>query len=836
MAASTNVWALTSVLLIVLCALPVFAAEDFTATGTGRILATACSPAQGEITVFNTGTFSSVYEIAAEGTAKGWVTFVPDFFELAPGQSAKVQEYLALPCDAEDAFLDVVIATEELELLLAQDVIVQPPDNLQLVPQVYSQSILPCDTAEFTFLLHNPADFTETYSLKVLDAPVPALLSEKKLTLTAGMNETIAITFEPEDCSFAGDFTPVLEVSTDKSRITAAIEMFLRINDSDIPILAEGVGAIRAGFEPQEASFAVENTGNRVTTYSLSIDGAPWITVQPEQITVDARDSETVKLVLQPTETTAAGKHDITLTALVEATGKEYAKGLVIKLGPPTFFENLFTAWLPFTIGGIVALIILIILIVAGVKKYNSPESQAKRAEARAERERRKAEKAAEKEAKLAARAQAKQQKIDDKQRRKAEQAADEERRAKEAEKHAREIERERARAEKAYDRKIRKDNLVIPNDSIVLGMKMPGKKLLKLALLLLILIIVAFGLTFRATLAANSQAVMTGLVVLIVIYLLHRLRRMRTVRRRWKLALANKLYLADTKWRKGLTQVSFKLNTVVEKLAVLVRRRKPSLVPPTKYTYKTFAITANVDNYNVMGARLKFAVKKSWLLRNRISPDTVQLLRLDNDRWQNILAEPVSTDDKYVYYVADSDGFGEFAIIGKPGKRASAPRPSIDWHKVSYVIFGIVAVIALISLGLVLPNNTPTVGIPSQAWKQDTQHTLDLGQYFKDPDGDALTFSATRADNIEILFIDDRALLTPHYGWSGHERVVFMADDGNGGIVKSNPVDLIVEKDVIPSAWKRNAKAILSVSALVLIILGIILFRKQIKKIVGLD
>ena len=422
-----------------LAASSAFAIEDFTATGTGQIATFACSPAEGAVTVTNIGTTLSNYELIAEGDAQDWVLFVPEAFTLAPGQSQTVQEFFAVPCDAEDAFLDVVITTDELELLLTQDVIVQTPNNIQITPVVYSQEVLPCDPATFTYVLHNPADFTETYALKVLDVPAPATLSDITLSLLPHENETIAVTIDSKDCALSGDFTPLLVVKTQKSKIASEIELLLRINDTDIPEIAKGIDSIRAGFEPQEAQVEITNIGDRTTTYLLDVDGAAFVSILPEQATISARQTEDVKLVIQPVEGTQAGTYPLTITAQVEATGKEYTKQIAIKLGPPTFIENLFGAWLPFTIAGIVLLIIVIILILAGVKKYRSPEFQAKLAERRAAREKARQERLAAKEEKL--------------QQREEEQRLQEAREAKEAERRERELERERFKAQRPTTR-----------------------------------------------------------------------------------------------------------------------------------------------------------------------------------------------------------------------------------------------------------------------------------------------------------------------------------------------------------------------------------------------
>ena len=828
MAARAKVW-----VWLVLCLLAVSsvaAIEDFTASGTGRVLSFECSPAEGNITITNTGDVASGYDLAAEGTAKNWVQFLPDSFALNPGQSQIVQEFFTIPCDAKDASLDVSIQTEELELFLSQDIIVQTPNNIVLVPETFAQEILPCDPADFSFVLHNPAEFDDIYHLKVTDSPDQTALSDTALTLLPHTNETVAITVRPKDCTLAGDFNPILTVETEKTKLRSEIGMFLHINNSDIVTIAQGVDKIRAGFAAQEASIELFNEGNRKTTYDLRVEGADWVTIQPDQVTISPHDSKDVKLVMQPVEGTLAGTYIVTLNARVSETGKEYSKQLTVKLGPPTLAERLFTDLLPVTIGGAVLLILLIWLVVWGVKKYHSPEYQQKLAERRVDHERRKLERIALKEAKRQEREESEERKAE-------EQRLAEEEEARAAEKHERELERERLKAQRDYDKQLRQEHLIIPKDSIIEGIKTTGKRFWKIALLLLILVFIAVILSYQTVVAQHADALLSGIIVLAVILCLYRMRRRRMARGRWKLVVANKMLTLDTKWKKGITQLSFKLNSVVKKLVVTVRRCKPTIAPAAEGVYQSFVITDNTDGDIVSASRMTFRVKKSWMMRKRISPDAVRLMKLENDRWESIVAEPVSTDNKYVYFSADADSFGEFAIVGKPAKKPQAARRKklFNARWIGKAAFGVFVAVAILALFMLTPPPQNTVGIPAQVWKQDAQQTVDLAKYFHDPDMDSLAFSANPTQNIDITFIGAKVLLVPHYGWSGTERTVFMASDGKGGLVRSNSVDLVVQPAVIPVTWKRYASTIFTVAAIIAVILALILFRNKLMRIVGL-
>jgi len=83
--------------------------------------------------------------------------------------------------------------------------------------------------------------------------------------------------------------------------------------------------------------------------------------------------------------------------------------------------------------------------------------------------------------------------------------------------------------------------------------------------------------------------------------------------------------------------------------------------------------------------------------------------------------------------------------------------------------------------------------GIPPQTWEQNTEHKLDLSEFFIDPDQEALTFSNSDLDHITTTYDGNNAIFVPEVDWSGEEVVVFTATDSNNATVESNPVRLVV-------------------------------------------
>jgi hypothetical protein len=74
-------------------------------------------------------------------------------------------------------------------------------------------------------------------------------------------------------------------------------------------------------------------------------------------------------------------------------------------------------------------------------------------------------------------------------------------------------------------------------------------------------------------------------------------------------------------------------------------------------------------------------------------------------------------------------------------------------------------------------PEQADSIGILS--WDEDTSHSITLGDYFTDPDGDELSYSSTEPENITVSILDDTAYMTPLDDWFGLAFVTFTASDG---------------------------------------------------------
>ncbi|MFH1316306.1 MAG: Ig-like domain-containing protein [Candidatus Woesearchaeota archaeon] len=97
--------------------------------------------------------------------------------------------------------------------------------------------------------------------------------------------------------------------------------------------------------------------------------------------------------------------------------------------------------------------------------------------------------------------------------------------------------------------------------------------------------------------------------------------------------------------------------------------------------------------------------------------------------------------------------------------------------------------------------NRDPVLDIPivDQVWLESTDNlnAFDLDDFFSDPDGDTLTYTASIIDNPNVVVSIDGnnvASFTQPLHFHGIETVTFTADDGVGGTLDSNLVTLTVK------------------------------------------
>ncbi len=844
---------LALVLVLLASAVSAQFVEDFSISSEPTLQTFQGTPADSHYLITNTGNVASGYTVSVvDSDAASWVKLGPLSFSLQPGQQQIVLLHLDVPRDAAVGRYDlqtVFTTTLGTTLVSDQDVRVDVPHNIDLeAPE--SKEIKPCGTATYPITIYNTGAFAETFDLSVSkNLASVATFTDDNVVVGAGKNAIVTLTIKPDDCTVSGDKEFSVFGIAESTNAKAELDLFLTIQNPFIPSIA--IDDARLTIESGTFNATIVNTGDTKATYKFALDGPDFLKVTPT-LTLESGAEGTIVFTSTPDEEVAQQKYPVTLKTSVE--GINYEQDFVLTVKDLSWFER--NPWL--TAGLTVVLIILLIVGVILLQRwiaytktdeYQKNKSEAARvaAEVKAQREAEKAELAKEK-AKAKAAAE-KQREADRKAKEIAKAAAI---KAKAQAKFDNAVAKEREAAKKEAERELKATNVLVAKESLQGDTATkPGKTGWWIALLLLLLVLAVVGYGFRTYLIANLFASLAGIITLVVVIILFLFYKKffgaKRVTQEWTALKARRENEFETGWKHGLGQLWIRVKEVVPnvKLTLVASRSNPTLMAPEGVVYQYLSLRPEGLNEDLVERqRFIFRVSRRWLENNDVSEGNVKLMKYTDD-WKGIGTEKVRSDAKWVYYKAETVGLDNFAIVGKSRtEKQTHSGLAPGWW---YVIFGAIILLALFGGAWYLatagsegtiPVPPSGVGIPPQVWDEDTKLSIDLKQYFVDPDGDSLTFTNTPVQNIVVTISGMEATLTPEKDWFGTRNITFSATDGKGGKVTSNNVSLTVRDVAEPTFWtnlwngiQHYAGYIVVGIVLLVVLIAILEYRKSFVK-----
>lgn len=762
------------------------ALADFSAFGQTQFSINTCDSATSNLTLFNTNGTNS-YSILVDGKGSEFITFSTTEFSLNEGQQGIIYTYYNVPCDtsAGNYPLDIIFTDQANELYLSQEIIIITPESINLSVDQTNDVITPCDTSVFILNLHNPLNTTEIYKLS-LTGNKDAKLSEERIVLEGNEKHQITLTYVPQDCTVHGTFPFTINVQAEKSKQQKTLELETIIKPSDIPILSKGINKIRTDYVDSTAELTIENTGDRTTTYQIGINGISWASVTPQSVIVKAGDIKTLQLRLTPTQEITTGKHTLTLTATVSETGIQYTKDITINLKPPTFYEK--NPVLTAAIG--VIIIAILVGIVFLIRYTRTPKFKQKIAKWKQARAKRKEQREQRRKKILAQRVEARKKELEAK--------------AREAKKQKEQQERVEKKIERKLAKELKKDFHLIAKKDLIIGAK--NKKTYKILTIIFLIIIAIITFLLWSVLVANKTPVLIGIAILAAIFIAKKLSKCRVIFGKWKYLLAGQNATLSG-WKKGLTSLVITPKNAVKNLMVSVRKIK-TRTAPSQTVYQTIKIRSNAEtNFTAT-----FSVSKKFFKQNKL--EDLRLAQYTGKTWKPIPLTKAG-EKKTEYFFSAELTEGTYSLYSKTKPKDNSLRNTL-------ILAGIIA--AIIGLAVLLKGPTQespvTVGIPPQMWESNTIHTLNLSSYFNDPDGDRLIYTTVGNNEITVDVVGDVAQFTTKQGYSGEERVKFIASDGKGGEVQSNNVILRVTKPIIPLRYQGAFGIILAIIVIIFLLI----------------
>ena len=253
--------------------------HDFRAfSGLAEFSACQCSFTSDKIVVQNTGDLSLTFKVTKTGTAASFITIYPDTFSLPAGKAVELKSYINVPCTAlpGEYDLDIYFSTNmATRKMLKQKITVERCPNLEIVPINYTKSVKPCEKASYRIDIRNTGPYPEIYDFAI--SPLTEHISTSFNAVQINPNGTAPLFIEVNaPCEISGDFNLTLTTKTRQSGFIAETPFYLHILpyynytisvDEDITV-CEDSGLIMP--------VRVRNLADFSNTFNLTYSGSAW--------------------------------------------------------------------------------------------------------------------------------------------------------------------------------------------------------------------------------------------------------------------------------------------------------------------------------------------------------------------------------------------------------------------------------------------------------------------------------------------------------------------------------------------------------------------------------
>ncbi len=254
-------------------------------------------------TVNNAENFENSYTVSFSDSAGKWAIAAPAGFNLKPGQSQSVYVYVTPSISASPGQYPLKITLSSLAGTESAEatIIVKDCHSASLTTNASTSDICSATEAVYPLTLKNTGKYTENFALSISGVPAKwTTLSEELVKLGAGQAKNIIVHSTPP-ADQTGNFALTITAASQNSRAMAS---------ADLDLVSKGCYDFSAAADTNYLSFCenseakipltLENKGSVDNSYSLSVEGPAWSTIENKNIDVPAQQARFTNVVLFP--------------------------------------------------------------------------------------------------------------------------------------------------------------------------------------------------------------------------------------------------------------------------------------------------------------------------------------------------------------------------------------------------------------------------------------------------------------------------------------------------------------------------------------------------------
>jgi len=289
---------LFTVLLLVFLAQAVSANVQF--SGPETIQVNACLSTTHTLTIQNSGAQAIMPQITldARSAIANWMTFAPQQTIIPPGQSRDITVHITVPCQQQGTFnYAFVIDTGNEQLRLPQQLQVSRNANFVIAAAQNTIESCPCEPQRMTFEVTNTESFTDVFTATIRGTANAQVVPERR-PIFPGQTETFTV-FLSTPCEFNGNIDFAVDVASEIAGFTARVPFAYNVNACyDYSLVhPEEIFACLDG--DTEVNLTITNDMHFENTYTINTDPR-WVDPRTAELTLLPNQTGVLSLLLQP--------------------------------------------------------------------------------------------------------------------------------------------------------------------------------------------------------------------------------------------------------------------------------------------------------------------------------------------------------------------------------------------------------------------------------------------------------------------------------------------------------------------------------------------------------
>ena len=263
-------------------------------------------------TLTNSGRYTEEYNMIVQGPAKEWSTLSDSFVRLDAGQSKEIFVYVQPSQDkigtydftltASSASRAYTSSKANVNVLACYDYILTSEKALHSL----------CESGKLTvpLTLENKGTVSNTYKLS-LSAPNFVTLEKNSVNLAPSQSANINLILSPS-FGISGDFPVKITITSDYGKVSKALPLTARVEkcyNTQVEI-AQETATLCSSFK-SEQEVIIKNTGKYDNTFTLSLVGEDFASLNKASLTLAPNEEKSVTLILAPKQETISKTYNI---------------------------------------------------------------------------------------------------------------------------------------------------------------------------------------------------------------------------------------------------------------------------------------------------------------------------------------------------------------------------------------------------------------------------------------------------------------------------------------------------------------------------------------------